>query len=122
VGARCELDLRLGAAFTRLQTLTLQGEYEGLDQILSYGPCQFPTMWFVVQRAKRIEAFVQVCIYIYIYTHTHIYIHTYAPSGSRLSSRHALSASHYTNTHISISIYTFMYTYIHTYVGIYMFI
>ena len=57
--ARCELDLRLGAAFTRLQTLTLQNEYEGLDGIMSYGPCQFPTMWFVVQRAKRIEAFLQ---------------------------------------------------------------
>jgi hypothetical protein len=59
VRARTELDLRLGAAFTRLQTLTLQNEFEGLDGIMSYGPCQFPTMWFVVQRAKRIEAFVQ---------------------------------------------------------------
>ena len=77
MSARAEIDLRLGAAFTRFQTLTLQerstasnrillapppftphhvrgqDQYEGLDGLLSYGPCQFPTMWFVVQRAAR---------------------------------------------------------------------
>ena len=31
VRARSEIDLRLGAAFTRLQTKTLQGQFEGLD-------------------------------------------------------------------------------------------
>ena len=55
--ARSEIDLRLGAAFTRLQTLTLQNKFDGLESILSYGPCQFPTMWFVAQRAERIAAF-----------------------------------------------------------------
>ena len=55
--ARQEVDLRLGAAFTRLQTLALQNKFEGLEQMLSYGPCQFPTMWFVAQRADRIAAF-----------------------------------------------------------------
>ena len=55
--ARSEIDLRLGAAFTRLQTLSLQNKFEGLESLLSYGPCQFPTMWFVQQRAARIEAF-----------------------------------------------------------------
>ena len=58
VAARQEVDLRLGAAFTRLQTKTLQNRFEGLDSLLSYGPCQFPTMWFVEQRAERIAAFV----------------------------------------------------------------
>ena len=58
VVARQEVDLRLGAAFTRLQTKTLQNRFEGLDSLLSYGPCQFPTMWFVEQRAERIAAFV----------------------------------------------------------------
>ena len=57
--ARQEVDLRLGAAFTRLQTLALQNKFEGLESILSYGPCQFPTMWFVAQRADRIAAFRQ---------------------------------------------------------------
>ena len=44
--ARMEIDLRLGAAFTRLQTLSLQNRFEGIgdDGPLSYGPCQFPTM------------------------------------------------------------------------------
>ena len=55
--ARSEIDLRLGAAFTRLQTTALQNKFEGLDSLLSYGPCQFPTMWFVAQRADRIDAF-----------------------------------------------------------------
>ena len=49
VRARSELDLRLGAAFTRLQTTTLQHQFEGLDGLVSYGACQFPTLWFVVQ-------------------------------------------------------------------------
>ena len=56
VCARQEIDLRLGAAFTRLQTKTLQNQFEGLDGVLSYGPCQFPTMWFVAQRQERIDS------------------------------------------------------------------
>ena len=58
--ARTEIDLRLGAAFTRMQTTALQNKFDGLGDSgpLSYGPCQFPTMWFVAQRADRIAAFV----------------------------------------------------------------
>ena len=38
VAARIELDLRLGASFTRLQTLSLQGLGGGLeDRVISYG-------------------------------------------------------------------------------------
>ena len=55
--ARQEIDLRLGAAFTRFQTLRLQGRYEGLDSMISYGPCQFPTLGFVIERYLKIEAF-----------------------------------------------------------------
>ncbi|CEH19275.1 prokaryotic type i dna topoisomerase [Ceraceosorus bombacis] len=51
VEARIELDLRLGAAFTRLQTLRLQKEFAELNKaVVSWGPCQFPTLSFVVQR------------------------------------------------------------------------
>jgi DNA topoisomerase III len=58
VDARQEVDLRLGAAFTRFQTMRLQGRFEGLQQsIISYGPCQFPTLGFIVERYKRIEGF-----------------------------------------------------------------
>lgn len=40
VAARCELDLRSGAAFTRFQTFRVQGKYEGVgdDGVVSYGP------------------------------------------------------------------------------------
>jgi hypothetical protein len=40
VDARISLDLRLGAAFTRLQTLTLQARLPVLDgKVISYGEC-----------------------------------------------------------------------------------
>jgi DNA topoisomerase-3 len=58
VAARTELDLRIGAAFTRWQTLQLQG-IPGLEQrVISYGSCQFPTLGFVVDRYKRVKNFV----------------------------------------------------------------
>ena len=54
-----ELDLRIGAAFTRFQTMRLQRRFPSLaNQLLSYGSCQFPTMGFVVERYKAIENFV----------------------------------------------------------------
>ncbi|KAF2020633.1 DNA topoisomerase 3-beta [Aaosphaeria arxii CBS 175.79] len=62
VSARIELDLRLGAAFTRMQTLSLQnmipqqGEERG--KLISYGSCQFPTLGFVVDRYLRVRNFV----------------------------------------------------------------
>ncbi|KAK1915975.1 hypothetical protein P3342_003790 [Pyrenophora teres f. teres] len=62
VSARIELDLRLGAAFTRMQTFALQnmipqqGEQRG--KIISYGSCQFPTLGFVVDRYLRVRNFV----------------------------------------------------------------
>lgn len=62
VSARMELDLRLGAAFTRMQTLALQnmipiqGEERG--PLISYGSCQFPTLGFVVDRYLRVRNFV----------------------------------------------------------------
>ncbi|KAI5290842.1 DNA topoisomerase [Ascosphaera aggregata] len=58
VAARMELDLRIGAAFTRLQTLrlnTLGGPLE--NKIISYGSCQFPTLGFVVDRYCRVKNF-----------------------------------------------------------------
>ncbi|UZJ55209.1 hypothetical protein CBS101457_004529 [Exobasidium rhododendri] len=51
VESRMELDLRLGAAFTRLQCLNLQQHNAELQKrVISYGPCQFPTLGFVVDR------------------------------------------------------------------------
>eukprot|EP00095_Tigriopus_kingsejongensis_P006130 maker-scaffold98_size375582-snap-gene-2.32 protein:Tk06130 transcript:maker-scaffold98_size375582-snap-gene-2.32-mRNA-1 annotation:"dna topoisomerase 3-alpha" len=60
VDVRQELDLRIGAAFTRFQTMRLQKKFPAqlADKLLSYGSCQFPTMGFVVERYKAIESFV----------------------------------------------------------------
>ncbi|AFN82872.1 DNA topoisomerase II [Encephalitozoon romaleae SJ-2008] len=57
VDVRMELDLRIGSAFTRLQTLSL-GKVGQEKKILSFGPCQVPTLGFVVERARERESFV----------------------------------------------------------------
>ncbi|CAF4758904.1 unnamed protein product, partial [Rotaria sp. Silwood2] len=60
VDVRQELDLRIGAAFTRFQTLRLHRLF-GFDskQIISYGPCQFPTLGFIVERYLQRENFIR---------------------------------------------------------------
>ena len=51
VNYRIEIDFRTGCAFTRYQTTTFQSQYQlGNKTVLSYGPCQIPTLAFVVQR------------------------------------------------------------------------
>lgn len=60
VDVRSELDLRIGAAFTRFQTLRLQRTFPNQieNNLVSYGSCQIPTLGFVVQRYKEIENFI----------------------------------------------------------------
>ncbi|KAI4291810.1 DNA topoisomerase III [Pancytospora philotis] len=58
VDARIELDLRIGAAFTRFQTLAYGSAGAAERKVLSFGPCQIPTLNFVVQRHLQIAAFV----------------------------------------------------------------
>ncbi|THD20861.1 DNA topoisomerase [Fasciola hepatica] len=60
VDARQELDLRIGAAFTRFQTLRLRRVFPQTlsDQLISYGSCQFPTLGFVVERFREVDRFV----------------------------------------------------------------
>ncbi|KAH9985367.1 prokaryotic type I DNA topoisomerase [Russula vinacea] len=57
VEARIVLDLRIGAAFTRMQTCTLQPLFQQISGVVSYGPCQFPTLGFVVSRFDQVQAF-----------------------------------------------------------------
>jgi len=58
--ARQEIDLRIGAAFTRFLTLRCQNRYEEVANkgVISYGPCQFPTLGFVVDRFFNVQNFV----------------------------------------------------------------
>ncbi|XP_036692429.1 DNA topoisomerase 3-alpha isoform X1 [Balaenoptera musculus] len=73
VDVRQELDLRIGAAFTRFQTLRLQKIFPEVlaEQLISYGSCQFPTLGFVVERFKAIQAFVPETFHKIRVTHDH---------------------------------------------------
>uniref|UniRef100_A0A8D2BB90 DNA topoisomerase n=1 Tax=Sciurus vulgaris TaxID=55149 RepID=A0A8D2BB90_SCIVU len=73
VDVRQELDLRIGAAFTRFQTLRLQKIFPQVlaEQLISYGSCQFPTLGFVVERFKAIQAFVPEIFHRIKVTHDH---------------------------------------------------
>ncbi|KAK8847387.1 hypothetical protein IAR55_005245 [Kwoniella newhampshirensis] len=68
VEARISLDLRIGAAFTRLTTMGLQVRVPELaEKVVSYGPCQFPTLGFVVDQYNRVQSFVpELFWYIYV--------------------------------------------------------
>ncbi|KAF2207517.1 hypothetical protein CERZMDRAFT_115193 [Cercospora zeae-maydis SCOH1-5] len=61
VYARQELDLRIGACFTRRLTIDLKDLMpwaEERGKVISYGSCQFPTLGFVVERYMRVRNFV----------------------------------------------------------------
>ncbi|ORX77674.1 prokaryotic type I DNA topoisomerase [Anaeromyces robustus] len=59
VNVRIELDLRIGASFTRFQTLNFNRLFADLNgKLISFGTCQFPTLGFVVTRYLQIQNFV----------------------------------------------------------------
>lgn len=61
VEARREIDLRIGSIFTRFQTMRIKRKFQGFNDItsISYGPCQFPTLGFIVDRYNKRETFVK---------------------------------------------------------------
>ena len=59
VRVRQEIDLRIGASFTRFQCLSFRPIIGPQSKmVLSYGPCQFPTLGFLVERQSQIDNFV----------------------------------------------------------------
>lgn len=61
VEARQIIDLKIGVAFSVYQTNKLCERYPMLKndtKTVSYGPCQFPTLGFCIERAERIKKFV----------------------------------------------------------------
>ncbi|CAI5758618.1 unnamed protein product [Candida verbasci] len=59
VSCRMEIDLKVGASFTRLLTDNFKnsGIIEKEKGLISYGTCQFPTLGFVTDRYKRVKNF-----------------------------------------------------------------
>ncbi|SOV17927.1 DNA topoisomerase 3, putative [Plasmodium gaboni] len=57
VDVRREIDLRMGSIFTRFMTIRYIELVKNETNIISYGPCQFPTLGFVVNRYLDIKNF-----------------------------------------------------------------
>ena len=59
VDLRQVIDLKIGVAFTRFLTTNVSKVFPELaENLLSYGPCQTPTLWFCVNREIEISRFV----------------------------------------------------------------
>lgn len=55
VSVRRELDLKIGASFTRYFTNLIKCKFTEYPKKISYGPCQTPTLCFCVQSGREAE-------------------------------------------------------------------
>ena len=58
VDARQVIDLKIGVSFTRFLTTSVLPALTGLNEsqnMLSYGPCQTPTLWFCVNSKMKLK-------------------------------------------------------------------
>ena len=64
VDARQIIDLKVGVVFSRFQTMYFTKKYQNLGgSLISFGPCQTPTLGFCVQRSFDINNFVPKAYY-----------------------------------------------------------
>ena len=66
VDARQVIDLKIGVSFTRFLTSSIMPALTELSEnykMLSYGPCQTPTLWFCVNRQNEMKNFVSTPYY-----------------------------------------------------------
>lgn len=62
--ARQIIDLKVGVAFSRFQSLYLKKKFQNLNQkMITFGPCQTPTLSFCVDRHNEILNFRPVTYY-----------------------------------------------------------
>ena len=61
VDARQIIDLKVGVAFSRFQSLYLKKKFQNLNKkMVTFGPCQTPTLGFCVERYEQIQSFKPV--------------------------------------------------------------
>ena len=62
IDARTIIDYKVGLSFSRLLTSNILNFIEENEiskkDVLSYGPCQTPALWFCVQKKKEIDNFI----------------------------------------------------------------
>jgi len=64
VDARQIIDLKVGVAFSRFQTRYLLRKYPNLNtKLVTFGPCQTPTLCFCVQKDDEIKRFTSQVFY-----------------------------------------------------------